>query len=146
MPLQSEGYPEASLNLDDQLKWTKETRILEISTSTSFISRFVTWLYSYWSFLSPPPPLPRKKKKSVEFSVVNIFSNNNNQKKLISKKKLPFRLRHRVSSINVIIALFALNFSRKQFIRSKEEIDFLRFTDGCYDRNFENSSHQRFIK
>ena len=38
MPLQSEGYPEASSNLDDQLKWTKETRLLEISTSAFFIS------------------------------------------------------------------------------------------------------------
>ena len=38
MPLQSEGYLEASSNLDDQLKWTKETRILEISTSAFFIS------------------------------------------------------------------------------------------------------------
>ena len=33
IPLQSEGYPEASSNLDDKLKWTKETRLLEISTS-----------------------------------------------------------------------------------------------------------------
>ena len=32
MPLQSEGYPEVSSNLDDQLKWTKKTRLLEIST------------------------------------------------------------------------------------------------------------------
>ena len=38
MPLQSEGYPEASSNLDEQLKWTKETRLLEISTSAFFIS------------------------------------------------------------------------------------------------------------
>ena len=38
MPLQSEDYSEASSNLDDQLKWTKETRLLEISTSAFFIS------------------------------------------------------------------------------------------------------------
>ena len=38
MPLQNEGYLEASSNLDDQLKWTKETRLLEISTSAFFIS------------------------------------------------------------------------------------------------------------
>ena len=44
MLLQSEGYPEASSNLDEQLKWTKETRLLEISTSAFFISWFVTWL------------------------------------------------------------------------------------------------------
>ena len=42
MPLQSEGYPEASSNLDDQLKWTKETRLLEINTSAFFISWFLT--------------------------------------------------------------------------------------------------------
>ena len=38
MPLQSEGYPEASSNLDDQLKSTNEMRLLEISTSAFFIS------------------------------------------------------------------------------------------------------------
>ena len=38
IPLQSEGYPKASLNLDDQLKWTKETRILKFCTSAFFIS------------------------------------------------------------------------------------------------------------
>ena len=38
MPLQSEGYPEASLNLDDQSKWAKDTRILDISNSAFFIS------------------------------------------------------------------------------------------------------------
>ena len=42
MPLESESYPEASSNLDDQLfiKWTKETRPLEISSSAFFISWF----------------------------------------------------------------------------------------------------------
>ena len=46
MPLQSESYPEASSNLDDQLfiKWTKETRPLEISSSAFFISWFLRWL------------------------------------------------------------------------------------------------------
>ena len=48
--------------------------------------------------------------------------------------------------MNVIIGSFALNFNHKQFIRSKEEINFLRLTDGSFDRNFENSNDQRFMK
>ena len=36
---------------------------------------------------------------------------------------------------HMIIGLFALNSSHQQFIRSKEEINFLRFTDGSFHKN-----------
>ena len=71
MPLQIEGYPEASSNLYDQLfiKWTKEKKLLKISISAFFISFFLT---SYYTFIdhSPPPPTPPPlfpHQKSVEF-------------------------------------------------------------------------------
>ena len=128
MPLQSEGYPEASSNWDDQLKWTLEIRLLEIRTSTCFINSLLTWLQSYWSFPSPLAPLSKKYVlhfKSSIFSPTTTIKKN----KLISKKILPFWLHHRVSSINVIIGSFPLNFNHKQFISSKKEINFLNLTD-----------------
>ena len=67
MPLQIEGYQEASSNLYDQLfiKWTKETRLLKISISAFFISFFLKSYYTFINHSPPPhrpPPLPPPKK------------------------------------------------------------------------------------
>ena len=43
----------------------------------------------------------------------------------------PSRIKHQ----HMIIDLFTLNFSHQRFIRSKEEINFLRFTDGSFHKN-----------
>ena len=64
MPLQSEDYSEASSNLYDQLKWTKETRLLEISTSAFFVKLIFNVIIVL--LIIPLPPSP-PKKKSVEF-------------------------------------------------------------------------------
>ena len=66
------------------------------------------------------------------------------QKKLTCMQKKYFHLRHCVSSSNVIIGSFALNFSHQQFIRSKEGINFLRFTDGSFHKNFEFKSSRAY--
>ena len=60
MPLQIEGYPEASSNLYDQLfiKWAKEKKLLKISISAFFISFFLT---SYYTFIDHSPLPPPKK-------------------------------------------------------------------------------------
>ena len=87
------------------------------------------------------PPQPLKKVLNFKSSIFSPTKKN----QFISLI-LQFWLCHRVSSTNVVIGLFALNFSHQQFIRSKEEINFLRFTDGSFHKNFKNSSYQGFIK
>ena len=96
MPLQIEGYPEASSNLYDQLfiKWTKEKKLLKISISAFFISFFLT---SYYTFiyhspppLPPPPPSPTKTVLNFKSSIFSSAATTNNQKKSYPKKVLPF--------------------------------------------------------
>ena len=94
MPLQIEGYPEASSNLYDQLfiKWTKEKKLLKISISAFFISFFLT---SYYTFIDhSPPPLPpsspTKKVLNFKSSIFSSTATTNNQKKSYPKKVVPF--------------------------------------------------------
>ena len=86
MPLQIEGYQEASSNLYDQLfiKWTKDTRLLKISISAFFISFF---LKSYYTFIDhsppphrPPPRSPTKKVLNFKSSIFSSTATTNNQK------------------------------------------------------------------
>ena len=91
MPLQIEGYPEASSNLYDQLfiKWTKEKKLLKISISAFFISFSLT---SYYTFIdhSPHPPSPTKKVLNFKSSIFSLTATTNNQKKSYPKNVLPF--------------------------------------------------------
>ena len=108
--------------------------------SSNYIKAKVKWL---WMAVKIPISLVFSKLVlDVKVKFLLISWHLSNQYFLQQKKKsayipkiLPFWLHHRVSSTNVIIGLFALNFSHQQFIRSKEEINFLRFTDGSFHKN-----------
>ena len=86
MPLQSEDYSEASSNLYDQLKWTKETRLLEISTSAFFVKLIFNVIIVLLIIPLRPPP---KKKRWILSRRYFLQQQQQQQqpKKIISKKK-----------------------------------------------------------
>ena len=107
--------------------------------SSNYIKAKVKWL---WMAVKIPISLAFSKlvlDVKVKFLLISWHLSNQyflqQKKSAYIPKILPFWLHHRVSSTNVIIGLFALNFSHQQFIRSKEEINFLRFTDGSFHKN-----------
>ena len=87
---------------------------------------------------SPPPPPKKKQKKVLNFKS-SIFSPTTTitKKKLISKKNFHFDCII-VSQASTLFQACFLLISIIIFIRSKEEINFLRLTDGSFDRNFKN--------
>ena len=113
-PLQNGGYWKASSNLDDQLfiEQSKETRFFKKQFRLWWTSTCVALLVIF-------------SLKVLNFkSFYAIFSNKKKETNIRKIKTcFPFWLRRHVSSTNVIIGSFALNFSHQQFIRCKEEIN-----------------------
>ena len=108
--------------------------------SSNYIKAKVKWL---WMAVKIPVSLAFSKlvlDAKVKFLLISWHLRNQyfrQQKKIKLYPKdtfiliAPSPIKHQ----HMIIGLFALNSSHQQFIRSKEEINFLRFTDGSFHKN-----------